>query len=41
MRFARRRRSYSSTETAVCVGVRLEPDGAMTIAAPHGLDDLL
>jgi hypothetical protein len=28
-------------ETAVCVGVRLEPDGAMTIAAPHGLDDLL
>ena len=28
-------------ETAACVGIRLEPDGGMTVVAPHGLDDLL
>lgn len=28
-------------ETATCVGVRLEDDDSLTIAAPHGLDDLL
>jgi hypothetical protein len=28
-------------EPATCVGVRLEHDGRLTIAAPHGLDDLL
>lgn len=28
-------------ETATAVGVRLEPDGALTVAAPLGLDDLL
>jgi hypothetical protein len=28
-------------ETATCVGVRLEHDGTLTIAAPLGLDDLL
>ncbi len=28
-------------ETAVCVGVRLEPDDTLLVVAPHGLDDLL
>ena len=28
-------------EFCTCVGVRLEHDGSMTIASPHGLDDLL
>ena len=28
-------------ETATCVGVRLEADGTLTVAAPLGLDDLL
>lgn len=28
-------------ETATAVGVRLEPDDSLTVAAPHGLDDLL
>jgi uncharacterized protein len=28
-------------ETAVCVGVRLEPDDALGVVAPYGLDDLL
>jgi hypothetical protein len=28
-------------EYCTCVGVRLEPDGTFTVAAPHGLDDLL
>jgi uncharacterized protein len=28
-------------EYCTCIGVRLERDGAFTIAAPHGLDDLL
>lgn len=28
-------------EYATCVGARLEVDGSLTIAAPHGLDDLL
>lgn len=28
-------------ETATCVGVRLEDDGAFTVCAPHGLDDLM
>ena len=23
------------------MGIRLEPDGGMTVVAPHGLDDLL
>lgn len=27
-------------EYATCVGVRLEADGALTVIAPHGLDDL-
>ncbi len=29
------------SETATCVGVRLEKDDSLTIAAPHGLDDLM
>jgi uncharacterized protein len=28
-------------ETAVCVGVRLEPDDSLLVVAPYGLDDLL
>jgi uncharacterized protein len=28
-------------ETATCVAVRLERDDALTVVAPHGLDDLL
>jgi uncharacterized protein len=28
-------------ETAVCVGVRLERDGRLTVVAPYGLEDLL
>lgn len=28
-------------ERCTCVGVRLEPDGTFTVAAPHGLDDVL
>jgi uncharacterized protein len=28
-------------ETAVCVGVRLEPDHSLLVVAPYGLDDLL
>jgi hypothetical protein len=27
-------------ETPTCVAVRLEPDGRLTVIAPHGLDDL-
>ena len=27
-------------ETAACVGVRLLPDDAIAVVAPHGLDDL-
>ena len=29
------------SETATCVGVRLEDDGSLTVCAPHGLDDLM
>ena len=29
------------SETATCVGVRLEKDNSFTVAAPHGLDDLM
>lgn len=29
------------SETATCVGVRLEKDNSFTICAPHGLDDLM
>ncbi len=29
------------SETATCVGVRLERDNSLTVAAPHGLDDLM
>jgi uncharacterized protein len=28
-------------ETAVCVGVRLEPNDSLLVVAPYGLDDLL
>ena len=28
-------------ETAVCVGLRLERDDALTVVAPHGVDDML
>jgi hypothetical protein len=28
-------------EFCTCVGVRLEHDGTLTVAAPHGLDDVL
>ena len=37
----RRCRIATWPEYATCVGVRLEDGGALTIAAPHGLDDLL
>ena len=29
------------SETATCVGVRLEDDESLTICAPHGVDDLM
>lgn len=31
----------SWSETATCIGVRLNKDNSLTICAPHGLDDLM